>query len=105
MKIVSVTFTSKRQSKHPQLTFPKKVARLLGIRSRQNVRVVIRKASGEILMDQDVQLRSGTEIYGAATVKPHLVSMRNKILWIEAWRPRPLAKSKKRLNSARISQG
>lgn len=87
MRIVSVTFVSKIQTKEPRLTFPKKVARLLGIRSKQNVRVVIRKKSGEILIDKIVQLRSGTEIYGAANIKQRFKGMRNKDLWIEAWRP------------------
>lgn len=87
MRIISVTFATKRQKKHTQLTFPKKVARLLGLKGRQHVRVVVRIArSGKILLDEKVQLRSGTEIYGEK-IKPELVSMQGKELWIEAWRP------------------
>ena len=87
MRIISVTFATKRQKKYAQLTFPKKVARLLGLKGRQYVRIVVRRArSGEILLDEKVQLRSGTEIYGEK-IKPELVSMQGKELWIEAWRP------------------
>src|SRR5262249_40892039 len=100
MRIVSVTFVSQRQKKNPQLTFPRKVARLLGIRSKQNVRIVIRKKSGEILLDDEVPLRSGTEIYGAAKVKPRLTGMQNAKLWIEAWRPKKKKSLRRHKNAA-----
>jgi hypothetical protein len=69
MRVVSVTFISKPQRANPRLTFPKKIAALLGVLTKKKkVALIIRKTSGEILFAKPVQLRSGTEIYGAAEV-------------------------------------
>lgn len=90
MRVVTVTFVTKPQKANPRLTFPKKVAALLGIGPKdKRVALVIRRASGAILLANEVPLRSGTEIYGAANIKPALKTLNpNEEIWIEAWRPK-----------------
>lgn len=91
MRIVNISFVTKPQKANPRLTFPKKIATLLGLLSqrKKNVSLVIRKTSGEILYTGRVQLRSGTEIYGATDIKPMLQTLRpGEEIWIEAWRPK-----------------
>jgi hypothetical protein len=90
MRVVNVTFISKSQRANPRLTFPKKVAALLGVLTKtKKVALIIRKTSGEILFADTVPLRSGTEIYGAAKVRPALKKLKQgEEIWVEAWRPK-----------------
>jgi hypothetical protein len=90
MRVVNVTFVSKPQRANPRLTFPKKLAALLGHPNKTKmVTLVIRKASGEILIADTVPLRSGTEIYGATNVRPALKKLKpGEEIWVEAWRPK-----------------
>jgi len=90
MRVVTVTFVTKPQKANPRLTFPKRIATLLGITSSRDkhVALVIRRASGKILLADKVLLRSGTEIYGAANIKPKLKALRRgEEIWVEARRP------------------
>lgn len=90
MRIINVSFVTRPQRANPRLTFPKKIASLLGLLSRRDkgVSLVIRKTSGEILYAGRPQLRSGTEIYGATDIKPMLKKLRpGDEIWVEAWRP------------------
>jgi hypothetical protein len=90
MRVVSVSFVTKPQAANPRLTFPKKIASLLGITSprKKMVALVMRKPSGEILFAGQVLLRSGTEIYSATEIKPVLRLVKPGVeIWIEAWRP------------------
>lgn len=92
MRVIAVTFVTTPQQANPQLTFPKKIAALLGLprKAPKRVALVIRKVSGEILFAGEPPLRSGTEIYGATDIKPALSKLkRGEQIWVEAWRPKP----------------
>lgn len=91
MRVVSINFITKPQRVNPRLTFPKKIAGILGLLShrKKGVSLVIRKTSGEVLYNGEVPLRSGTEIYGAVNIKPALQKLNSgEEVWVEAWKPK-----------------
>jgi len=85
-RIVSVIFEAKTETQRPRFNVPKKVTNLLGLKSKDDILLIIREAdSGRPLYGGTHTLKSGTEIYGAEGVSKAL--RKNVKIHVEASRP------------------